>query len=412
MASEYTLSEIRSRLEGGEDGITDFKEVRLGASGVLAPNSDGIAELVVAFANADGGTLFFGVDDQGIVRGIPDASLDMVEQWIINLCSDRCHPPIRPRVLKKKVPTQGGSEVFLLIVDVPKGIFVHKAGTGRYLVRVGSTKRELTADELGRLFQARGRLVIFDEQGVPGVLPEALDSGLLASYFGRQARPENDLLRKSRILVPDEGGILRPSVAGLLAFSQAPTDGLPNAFISAAVYRGTARDSNERVHAEEIDGPVAGQIETARDFVNRHMLRPATRQIGREDEPQYDLGVVHEAIVNAVAHRDYSVAGAKIRLSLLADRLELSSPGRLPNTLTIEELPHRQFTRNQLLVRFLARLRDKAGKAFIEAQGEGVQKILAVGKAWSGRSPEYRLFGDELLLTIWARRSPHATDLI
>ena len=104
------------------------------------------------------------------------------------------------------------------------------------------------------------------------------------------------------------------------------------------------------------------------------------------------------------------MSGGKIRPYLYADRFEIMSPGRLPNTLTVEELPHRQFTRNQLLVAWLGRLRDSAGRAFIEARGEGVQKILAVREAWAGRAPDYRLFGDELQLTVWARPAPLSDD--
>ena len=121
----------------------------------------------------------------------------------------------------------------------------------------------------------------------------------------------------------------------------------------------------------------------------------------------YDLGVVDEAIVNAVAHRDYAIAGAKIRLFLFANRLELYSPGKLPNTITLDDMPYRTFTRNQLLAGFLSRLRSKrTGQVFLESRGEGVRKILEDGEAHSGRRPEYELFGDELRLTLWAKRVP------
>ena len=124
--------------------------------------------------------------------------------------------------------------------------------------------------------------------------------------------------------------------------------------------------------------------------------------------PQYDLGAVHEAIVNAIAHRDYSIAGSKTRLFLFADRLELYSPGTLPNTLTIETMPFRVFTRNQLLVSFLSRLKSRrTSRAFLESHGEGVRRILQASEAHAGRRPVYELFGEELRLKIWAKPSPH-----
>ena len=85
-----------------------------------------------------------------------------------------------------------------------------------------------------------------------------------------------------------------------------------------------------------------------------------------------DENGVDEAIVNAVAHRDYAISGSKIRLFLFADRLELYSPGKLPNTITLDEMPYRTFTRNQLLVSFLSRIRSKrTGQVFLESRGEG-----------------------------------------
>ena len=126
-------------------------------------------------------------------------------------------------------------------------------------------------------------------------------------------------------------------------------------------------------------------------------------------EPPYDLDVVDEAIVNAVAHRDYAISGLKIRLFLFADRLELYSPDKPPNTITLDDMPYRTFTRNQLLVSFLSRLRSKrTGQVFPESRREGVRKILHYGEAHSDRRPEYALFGHELRLTLWAKSGPPA----
>ena len=96
--------------------------------------------------------------------------------------------------------------------------------------------------------------------------------------------------------------------------------------------------------------------------------------------------------------------GSKVRLFLFADRLGIYSPGRLPTTITLDDMPYRTFTRNQLLVSFLSRLRSKpTGQVFLESRAEGVRKILEDGEAHSGCRPRYELFGDELWLTIWAK---------
>ena len=190
----------------------------------------------------------------------------------------------------------------------------------------------------------------------------------------------------------------RPTVAGLLVFATEPTDFLPSGSIEAAAYAGTRLSSDDLTHAERLAGPVSDQIDSGIAFVARFMQRD------QSGETHYDLDVVDEAIVNAVAHRDYAIAGSKIRLFLFADRLELYSPGRLPNTITLQDMAYRTFTRNQLLVSFLSRIRSKrSGDVFLESRGEGVRKILEDGEAHSGRRPEYELFGDELRLTLWAK---------
>ena len=199
-----------------------------------------------------------------------------------------------------------------------------------------------------------------------------------------------------------------PSPSTRSAFGKTPQTHLPCAYVEAAVYRRLRLTSDDLVHSDSIKGRVDAQIDDSTAFVERFMLKPARKPSGREDFPQYEIGAVHEALVNAVAHRDYSISGSKIRLFLFADRLELYSPGRLPNTITLDTMPYRVFTRNQLLVSFLSRMQSRrTGHAFLESRGEGVRRILEASEAHSGRRPEYALFGEELRLTIWAKPSPH-----
>jgi predicted HTH transcriptional regulator len=172
-------------------------------------------------------------------------------------------------------------------------------------------------------------------------------------------------------------------------------------------YSGTDRDANTQLDAQDLVGPIDQQINGALEFVKRNMRIEATKAVGRIDIPQYDLGVLFEAIVNAVAHRDYSMTGRRIRLHMFADRLELFSPGQLSNSLTIDGLMENTVTRNEALVNLLSRYyqaREEAGRqALIERRGEGVPKIINTSKELSGKEPEYRLVDDsELLLTIYA----------
>jgi predicted HTH transcriptional regulator len=363
---------------------------------------------MVAFANAEGGCLFLGVDDEGVIRGLPEDRLGDVEHWVVNIASNNCAPPVRPVLRKERLPRPDGSEALVMILEVRRGLYVHRTSGGRYLTRVGSTKQDLAPQALARFFQERGRAFVFDEQPILSAAADDLDRRALEAFFGATpAIPWADLLRNTRVTA-EEDGRSHPTVAGLLAFGGDPQRHLPSAFIEAAVYRGTRLTSDDLVHPQQIGGTVDRQIDEATEFVERFMLKPARKPAGREDFPQYSAGVVHEAVVNAVAHRDYSIVGSKIRLFLYADRMEIYSPGALPNTLTLETLPYRVFTRNQLLVSFLSRMKSRrTGRAFLESRGEGVRRILEEGERHAGRRPVYELFGEELRLTIWAKPSPH-----
>ena len=404
-----TLDDIQRQLSAGEDSRAEFKEVVLGEHGVRSPNTEDMAGEMVAFANAEGGVVFLGVDDSGVVRGLPpDRSAD-VERWAVNVASNNCDPPIRPLVRRERLTAPGGADAEVMLVEIRRGIYVHATSGGRHYVRVGSTKQLLGGLALARLFQERGRAFVFDEQPVPTATEDDLDRERLEAFFANGPRtiPWPDLLRNTRVVAAADG-VDRPTVAGLLAFGKSPRAHLPSAYIEAAVYRGTRLTSDDLAHADRFEGRVDAQINDATDFVERFMLKPARKPAGREDYPQYEIGAVHEAIVNAVAHRDYSISGSKIRLFLFADRLELSSPGALPNTLTIETMPYRVFTRNQLVASFLSRMASRrTGRAFLESRGEGVRRILEASEAHAGRRPVYELFGEELRLTVFAKPSPH-----
>ena len=311
---------------------------------------------------------------------------------------------------KTLLPAPDSGEWHVILAEVPPGLYVHSTSQGRYYVRVGSTKRDLTPADLARLFQQRGREYVFDEQAVLAAAVDHLNRHRPKAFFGRSPTiPWLDLLRNTRVTAPDEHGVDRPTVAGLLTFGNEPTEFLPSASIEAACYRRDRLSSDDLLHAERLGGRVSDQIDAAVAFVAQFMQPPTEAPSHGGAEPGYDLDVVDEAIVNAVAHRDYAISGSKIRLFLFADRLELYSPGKPPNTITLEDMPYRTFTRNQLLVSSLSRLRSKrTGQVFLESRGEGVRKILQDGEAHSGRRPEYALFGDELRLTLWAKSAPAA----
>lgn len=220
------------------------------------------------------------------------------------------------------------------------------------------------------------------------------------------------MLNKLGLARQDEEGLWRPTVAGALMASADPRRFLPNAYIQAVSYRGTDEDPNAatyQIDAKDLGGPLDQQVAEAVRFVFRNMKVAAVKDVGRKDFPEYDITAVFEALVNAVAHRDYAIYGSKIRLRMFANRLELYSPGALVNTMTVESLPLRQSARNEVITSLLARcpvpddlpgLRSER-TAMMDKRGEGVQIILERTRSLAGRLPEFRVIDDdELLLTI------------
>ena len=405
-------SELARRIRLGEDSSLGLKSVDVGGNRVLAPHRDSLADEIAAFANGRGGTLVLGVDDRSReVSGIPLDKLDVVERWAQEVCSDSISPPVDADLLRLELEGPTGALVPVLRIDVPRSLFIHESAGG-YFRRLGSSKRKMAPDTLARAFQERSqtRTIRFDETIVPGTVPSALHYALTQRFLRDDlheddAQPADDVLRKLRIVADADVGTAL-TLAGVLLCTQEPQRWLPHSYIQAVSYAGERTDADYQTDARDIGGPLDAQVENALHFVRRNMLVRATKHTARAERPQFSERAVFEALANAVAHRDYSMAGARIRLHLFGDRLELWVPGALANTLTPDSLHLRQANRNELIVSLLARCAAPGGVGrtrVMDRRGDGVPIIRRTSLELSGRLPEYRLIDDsELQLVIWA----------
>ena len=404
--------ELVRRIRLGEDSTLELKRVLLAGSRITAPNRNEFADELAGMANGWGGTVVLGVEDRSRdILGIPLDRLDAVEAWVREICNDSVKPQLDALIRKMELPSADGRLVAVLCVEVVRSLFVHKS-PGGYFRRIGSSKREMSPEVLARLFQERSqsRVIRFDESPVPGTSPEQLD-GALTRRFSRDERfPDETSLRKLRIVADDEDGAARITIAGVLLCTRDPGRWLPHAQIQAVSYMGERQDINYQSDARDIDGPLDEQVLEALHFVRRNMRVAATKAMARVERPQFSNRAVFEALVNAVAHRDYSMAGARVRLYLFGNRLELHVPGALANTLTPESMDSRQYSRNELIVSLLARCRlseqdNLVRSHMMDRRGEGVPIILDESRELSGRVPEYTLIDDsELRLVIWSSR--------
>lgn len=375
-----TRTELLEIISNRENSGVEFKRDDL--------QNHTLAKELVAFSNLEGGMVLLGVEDDGSITGLARENL---EEWVMTVCRDKIRPAIIPffEVIRDAEP---GKDV--AIVRVERGFDVHSLwhnNRNTYYIRVGSQTREPTPQELSRLFQQRGTFRA-DLRPVSGATLKDLDRRRLKDYFGRirqQDVPEDKdeagwqaLLINTEIMI--EEGV---SLSGMLLFGKLPNRFLPQAGIDAAAFPGPEKDYAARERTA-LRGPMtplmdeegilleAGLVEQAQEFVRRNTPVTAVLKDGarRVEKPAYPDEVIREAVVNALIHRDYLLANTDIELAIYEDRLEIISPGMLPNGITPERMrAGTRASRNQLLKDVM---RDYG---YLEHMGMGVPRKIIRG---------------------------------
>ncbi|MCI0693940.1 putative DNA binding domain-containing protein [candidate division KSB1 bacterium] len=404
-------AELAEIIQNGENSGVEFKRDDV--------HPDSLAKEIAALANLEGGRILLGVEDNGAISGLTKTPA-VVEQLVMNLCRENLQPAMIPywEIIRWEEGRQIG--VITIPADAPDKPYRAKRG-GAWVthVRVGSTSREASREEEVRLFQASG-LVRYDLRPVPGATINDLDRDFYQSYFRDMLRrktpaPDDEqawtkLLLNTEILREDRGRII-PTVAGMLLFGIKPKRYLPQSGITATAYKDTKKDY-DTVDEEDIRGPLVhivsprgrvvepGVIDRAVNFVARNTGTVAWLEGARRRRvPVFPVDAVREAIVNAVAHRDYTMWMMDIEVSLYSDRLEVISPGRLPNSVTVEKMKQGyRSTRNELLKDVL---RDYE---YVESRGMGVlEKIIAGMRAHNGTEPDLIEEESRFVVRLWKK---------
>lgn len=391
-------AELHELIRNGENSGVEFKLDTV-------QNYD-LAKEIVAFANFQGGVVLLGVEDDGAVHGTTRNNL---EEWVMQLCRDKVDPPIIPYYEVFPDLEPGRHVVSVRVLQGPDKPYARVHDNRRtYFVRVGTTSREASREELERMFQEAGYLR-YGLKPVPGAVFEDLDRRRLKDYFGRvleQEYPADDdvagwqkLLANLELMV-SAGDRLVPTVDGILLFGRSPKRFLPQSGIRAIAYPGNQPDYAARAD-QDLVGPMVplysnagsppednlvenGLVEQALDFIVRNTQPEARIENGaRIDRTTYPVEVLREVIVNALVHRDYTIAGTDISLFIFDNRLEVTSPGRLPNTATVESLKSGfRYARNQTLVNIMRDYR------YVDFRGMGIRdKIIPGMRAHNGTEP-------------------------
>ncbi|HEX7180482.1 MAG TPA: RNA-binding domain-containing protein [Thermoanaerobaculia bacterium] len=372
--------ELRERIEHWEDLHTEFKQWPV--------HPDDLAASLVAFANTDGGRLILGVSEAREVIGVEDP--DRVARDVDNVAANNCEPPIT--VVQETLRPDGAGTV--VVVNVPKGdMRPYRTNRGVFYVRTSSGRRQASREELLRLFQATESLY-YDETPLLRLAIQDLDLAAFESFLEETGQSyllgDHERLLENWSLI--SGG--HPTVAGILLFGRKPQQHLPYAQINAARFPGTD-SSLDPLDRKDLAGRLLEVIDQAERFLDLHL--PVPHEIrGFEPEPKPELPkeAFREAIVNAVAHRDYTIRGP-IRLFILDDRIEIHTPGRPPNGVDAEAMrAGAHVVRNPWIY---ARLSD-AG--LVTRAGTGIRRIIRLVREATGREVGIEVRNFEVLLTI------------
>jgi ATP-dependent DNA helicase RecG len=276
-------------------------------------------------------------------------------------------------------------ELAFVVAQVPSGLAHVYHWEGRYLHRVGAATLPLEPGELRDLLLERSEEG-FDGRIVPGATWDELDMEEARACALASGADSTDLLAwlRERGCVREVEGIVRPTYAGVLLFGHNPQAYLPQARILLVHRAGTAEDEN-LLACEEAGGTLPAQVRRAEAFLVERMHR-GRMWVGDErvSVPEYPVEAVREALVNAVVHRDYARQGEEIRVTMWADRIEVYSPGRLPGSLRVQDLPAARYVRNPRIARILGEL------GLLQGIGAGVGRIQALMREARLPPPEWQ----------------------
>jgi len=349
---------LEESLKKGEDSSRQFKE-----------NLTSIDKLTVeisAFANTNGGNIFIGVDDNGVIKGLSSDDIKRLNQWISSATSQKIEPPI---FVQTEIVLS--DEKTILIITVPRGINKpYGVNKSEFWVKNGADKRRASRDELFRLMQSSSRL--YADEMDTNVEIDAFDFFYFSEFYQMVYGETLDYLNigKSQLLknlkLAKDNNL---TLAGLLLFGKQVEFIKPQFGIKGTCYT----NEDEFLDKEDIGGKLPEQQKKGIDFILRHLKRRQTKDdFNSPGELEIPLPAIREAVANALVHRDYFI-NSSIFINIFTDRVEIASAGLLPNTLTIENIKLGiHIERNPIILSFMAKFSETG----YTGRGSGIPRML------------------------------------
>ena len=357
--------ELLNILARGEDGKHQFKS--------NFTNIDSLASEMVAFSNSGGGQVFIGINDNGTPIGLTREDIGRLNQMVSNAASQSVRPPINP--ITENVQLSEGLVIVLTVLDGIRKPYMDNNGS--IWTKSGADKRKVTAqEEMQRMFQSAG-LIHADEVLANGLTVADLDLDYFRDFvlkeYGEYWKEEDEDVSLPRLLenmnLANKDGNL--NIAGALLFSKKPQFRLPTFIIKAVTYPGTDIDEEHYLDSEDLTGKLADVFQKAFGFISRNLKHiqgdQAVNSLGKLEIPKI---VIEELLVNALIHRDYFIS-SPVRIFIFSNRIEIISPGHIPNNLTIENIKNGNSNiRNPILASFATKILPYRGL------GNGIRRAL------------------------------------
>lgn len=376
-----------------------------------------LAKEVVAMSNFQGGKLLLGVEDSGTISGIQRVNL---EEWVMNIMQDKIHPMMLPYYEEIKLDEGKSVAVISFPPGISKPYVVRDRGKEEIYIRVGSTSRLATREQKMGLFELDGMLHT-EMMPVPRTDISCLDEVRLTNYIRDVLRdpdvPKSPDELQTRLLglsfLTEAAGSICCTIAGLVLFGKNPRRYLKQAGLRVMAFDGVDKEYQAKLD-DIFDGPMVGRwdidngvkqlvdggiIERFMDAMGPFISEEAGKineGLRRETQWFFPLEAIREALINALAHRDWT-RFVEIEVGSYSDRFEVISPGALPNSMTIEKMKAGQRSpRNTLIMEVL---RDYG---YVDYRGMGVRtKIVPLTKALTGKDPEFVVTDDYLKTVLY-----------
>ena len=363
---DWSALDIKKELALGEDSTRQFKR--------QIDSAARLAEEFCAFSNSRGGILYIGVEDNGTIAGISAIQQGQYNQFISNAASDILKPAIYP--ITKVVEIDDKK---IMLIYVPEGTAKpYCTSAGIYYVKSGSDKRKASPNELLRLYQQNSMIFLDETTTAAGVVTEGAERTIdLAKFYVFYEKDRGRVFSQEGVTVGQafesmnlakEGKL---TLGGLLLFGDNPQLYKPYCLIRAVSYYGTAISGDKYRDKNDCTGTLEEQYRGAMNFLKNNLahIQPEG-SFNQQGVLEIHEKALEEAVVNALLHRDYS-KNAVIRLLIYDDRVEIISPGSLPNHLTVENIIQgNSVIRNPTIVSFATKILPYTGI------GSGIARIL------------------------------------